>query len=115
MLFAFDEIVHARAPERFQIQQMAGLFLHGPFLGTAPGEEITRLASKHLFKASGSPTKPYAEIGKQIGGEGKLEFAFKPKAGIAHGRSVTEVRRCRGEARQDARKAVWDKLVVARG
>ena len=70
---------------------MAGLFLDGPFFISSRNQQFTRLTVEHLFEAGGSSTQPDTEIGKEIGGKGKLEFAFEPEAGFGHEEIIAEL------------------------
>lgn len=83
-----DEVVDALAPKRFEIEQMAGLFLDGPFFAASRGEAIGRDAEQEFFEASGCTAQADAEIGVEIGGKVKFEFALKPWTGVAHGESL---------------------------
>ena len=85
----FDEVVDAGAPERFQIQQMADLFLNGPLFFAPSNQTLPRDAAQHFLYAGGCAAKPDTEIGIEAGGKIKFEFAFKPLAGVAHERILT--------------------------
>jgi hypothetical protein len=84
LLFGFHKIVDAGAPKRFKVQEMADLFLCGPLLFFAGDEKIARNAAKHFLEADGSASKPEAEIGKEVSGKGKFEFALEPLDIVRH-------------------------------
>lgn len=85
----FDEVVDACAPERFQVQQMADLFLNGPLFVASRDKAVLRDAVQHFFYTGGCAAKPDTEIGVEFGGKIKFEFAFKPLAGVTHAESLT--------------------------
>lgn len=101
MLLAFDKVVHARAPERFKIEQMAGLFLEGPFVVATRDEAVACNPAKQFFQARGRAAKADAEIRVEIRGKMEFEFSFKPLAGFAHEESLAGV----GGARQKTRES----------
>lgn len=84
----FDEIVEASVPERFQIQQMADLFLDGPFSRATSDEAVAGDIAQQFLSASRRATKADTETGIEFRGETKFEFAFEPLAGVSHEASV---------------------------
>jgi len=83
-----DEVIEASYPERFQIQQMADLFLDGPFFRATRDETVAGDVAQQFLNASRRTTKADTEIGIEFLGETKLELAFEPLAGVAHEASV---------------------------
>lgn len=98
LFFAVDEIVNALGPKGFEIEQMTGLLLGGPFFAAACDEAMGRYAAQEFFEARGSATQADAEIGIEVDGKVKFEFSFKPLAGVAHKESVAGVKESQRES-----------------
>ncbi len=63
---------------------MADVLLRGPAGGWFGGEEGMRLIAKELVEARGSAAQTGEQVGEQLGGEGELEFSFKPGWDLGH-------------------------------
>ena len=85
----FDEVVDASPPERFQVEQMADLFLNGPLFVATRNKAVPRDAVQHFFDTGGCAAQTDTKIGIELGGKIKFKFAFKPLAGVTHQESLT--------------------------
>lgn len=77
-------IADASKPERFEVEQVAGVFLSRPFLLRLGGECFVGMAAKGVFEPSGSAAEAGAEIGEEFQLEGEFECAFEPEARLSH-------------------------------
>jgi len=57
---AFHKIVDTRTPQFFQVKQMTGLFLDGPFLAVAGNQQIAWPVAKHFLETRRGSAQAYA-------------------------------------------------------
>ena len=78
------EVVHARHPQRLEIQKMAGVFLGRPLRGRSTDHHVARNAAEQLFQPSRSTPQADAQIGVLVDGNVELESPFKPGWTLTH-------------------------------
>ena len=67
-------------PQRFQVEQMPGMFLRRPLIGCwLAHQHFTVDAPKHFFKSHRSSPESHNQIGILLYGKRKLEFPSKPE------------------------------------
>ncbi len=81
---ARDEVVHARRPERLEIEEMAGVLLRGPFVARLADQDVAWNAAYDFVQPRGRAAEPDAEVGGLVEGERELKCALEPGRDIAH-------------------------------
>jgi hypothetical protein len=79
-----EKIPYTCHPQRFEIQQMAGVLLGRPFVSRFGDQEVARYIMEDLFEPCWSAPEAYAEVRILLHGKRKLEFSFKPNGNVAH-------------------------------
>jgi hypothetical protein len=78
------EVVHARHPQRLEIQKMAGVFLGRPLRGRSTDHHVARNAAEQLFQPRRSTPQADAQVGVLVDGNVELESPFKPGWTLIH-------------------------------
>jgi hypothetical protein len=73
-----DVVLDPCQPERFHVQEVAGVLLGGPGPAWARGEPSRGTVVQGLFQAGRCAAQAAEEIGTEIDGEGELKSALKP-------------------------------------
>src|SRR5262249_48733251 len=79
-----EEIPDARHPQRLEIGQVAGVLLGRPFVAWSGKQRFAGHPTQHLFEARWSAAQTHTEVRIALKGEGKFEFALKPRGNLSH-------------------------------
>src|SRR5262249_11586845 len=79
-----EEVVHARGPERLEVEEMAGVLLRGPLVAGLAGQRGARHPAHDLLEARWSTAQADAESRGLLDREREVELAFDPGRNARH-------------------------------
>src|SRR6267378_4267983 len=81
---AVEEVLHARAPQRLEIEEVTGVLLRGPLVAGLADEHVARDVPHDLLQPRGRPAQADAQIRTILDRKGELELSVEPGRDIAH-------------------------------
>jgi len=80
-----QKVIHAREPQRFEVEQVPGMFLGRPFISGFSDQCFARGTAHEFFQSRRGAAQARTQVGMEFHGERELKFSLEPDADGVHG------------------------------